>query len=64
MWIAASLRTLVEVWLGHRSLTGAVDDGSLRLDGSRAEVGAFRDWFVLSHFAPAGGLQSAASAGA
>ncbi len=62
LWIASSLRTLVEVWLGHRPLTGAVEDGGLRLDGSRSEIEAFRDWFVLSHFAPAGALQSAAQA--
>ena len=55
LWVTAGMRALVEVWLGHRTLTSALDDESLCLDGSPAEVSAFRQWFCLSHFAPAAG---------
>jgi DNA-binding HxlR family transcriptional regulator len=51
LWITASIRTLVEIWLGHRSLDAAINDDALRLDGSAAERNAFRRWFALSHFA-------------
>jgi DNA-binding HxlR family transcriptional regulator len=51
LWVAAGIRTLVEIWLGHRSLDAAIDDGALRLDGSASERKAFRAWFALSHFA-------------
>lgn len=50
LWVTANIRTLVEIWLGHVPLTGAVDDGRLRLDGRPDEIAAFRDWFMLSHF--------------
>jgi len=55
LWVSAGMRALVEVWLGHRTLTSALDDESLRLDGSPREISAFRQWFCLSHFAAAGG---------
>jgi DNA-binding HxlR family transcriptional regulator len=51
LWITATLRTLVEIWVGHRGLDAALGDGRLRLDGSPAELRAFRTWFRLSHFA-------------
>lgn len=51
LWVTASLCTLVEIWLGHRSLRAAIDDGALRLDGSATERKDFRKWFALSHFA-------------
>ena len=35
-------------------MTEALDDGRLRLEGSRKEVAAFRKWFCLSHFAKEG----------
>ena len=62
LWVTAALRTLVEVWLGHRPLTGALDDDSLRLDGSRQDIQDFRRWFVRSRFAPAGELPPAEAA--
>lgn len=62
LWIAAHLRTLVEVWLGHRTLAGTLEDGSLRLDGDRAEQDAFREWFALSHFAESGAAGAAPGA--
>jgi DNA-binding HxlR family transcriptional regulator len=54
LFVAASLRGLTEVWLGHVSIDRAIRDGGLRLDGSRRDVAAFRGWFGLSVFAEAG----------
>lgn len=54
LWIEASLRALVEIWLGHRGLDATIADGSIRIDGAAEERAAFRDWFRLSHFARAG----------
>lgn len=56
LWISSHIRTLVEIWLGHRTLSSALEDGSLRLDGDRAERDAFKDWFALSHFARTGAV--------
>ena len=54
IWIFASMRSLVEIWLGHDSLSAAISEGRLRLEGDRKEVAAFRKWFCLSHFAKEG----------
>jgi hypothetical protein len=54
LFVEASLRALTQVWLGHVSIDQATRDGRLRLDGSRAGINAFRSWFALSMFAPAG----------
>jgi hypothetical protein len=45
---------VTQVWLGHTSIEQAIRDGRLRLDGSRGDIAAFRSWFALSMFAPAG----------
>ena len=50
--VGANVRLLTRVWLGEVSIGAATADGSLRLEGPREEVRAFRDWFALSHFAP------------
>jgi DNA-binding HxlR family transcriptional regulator len=54
LYVVARRRDLVEVWLGHVSLDQALRSGRLRLEGSRRDVGGFRKWFALSHFAAAG----------
>lgn len=54
VWVRAHIRTLVEVWLGHQALSAAIENGSLRLDGSPSELDTFHQWFCLSHFADAG----------
>jgi DNA-binding HxlR family transcriptional regulator len=54
LFVAASLRVLTQIWLGHIALDQAVRDGRLQLDGSRSDVSAFRSWFKLNMFAPAG----------
>ena len=51
--VAASLRTLTEVWLGHAALGDVIRRGDLRLEGAPRTVAAFRSWFSLSLFAPA-----------
>jgi DNA-binding HxlR family transcriptional regulator len=54
LFVEASLRVLTQVWLGHIPLDQAIREGRLRLDGSRDDIAAFRSWFALSMFAPAG----------
>ena len=52
--VAAPIRTLTMVWLGHVSISAAKRDHGLRLDGSQRDQRAFGDWFALSRFAEAG----------
>ena len=54
LFVQASLRVLTQIWLGHVRIEHAIRDGRLRLDGSRDDIRAFRSWFVLNMFAPAG----------
>jgi DNA-binding HxlR family transcriptional regulator len=54
--VQSSLRTLTEIWLGHVGIEEAVRTERLRLEGSRRDISAFRSWFALSMFAPAGRL--------
>lgn len=56
LYVFTPLRTLTQVWLGHITLAEAQRDGGLRFDGSTREIAAFRAWFALSLFAPAGRL--------
>ncbi len=62
LFVATSLRVLTQIWLGHLGLDQALREGRLRLEGSREDVAAFRSWFVLSHFAPAGAAPAGAAA--
>lgn len=54
LFVEATLRQLTRVWLGHVPIDQAIGDGRLRLDGARDDIRAFRSWFALSMFAPAG----------
>ncbi|MGH6672976.1 MAG: winged helix-turn-helix transcriptional regulator [Xanthobacteraceae bacterium] len=54
LFVEANLRLLTQIWLGHVSIDRALREGRLRLDGSRGDIDAFRSWFALSMFAPAG----------
>ena len=54
LFIEAGLRVLTEIWLGHSTIDRALDADRLRLDGARRDIAAFRSWFALSPFAPAG----------
>jgi DNA-binding HxlR family transcriptional regulator len=64
LFVEASPRVLTQVWLGHVGIDQALREDRLRLDGSRQDVAAFRSWFVLSAFAPAGAEPPVPSAGA
>lgn len=63
LYVACHLRTLTAIWLGHISISQAVRESALRLDGDWAEIDSFSKWFALSHFTPsavaarAGGLR-------
>lgn len=61
LWVHAHIRTLVQIWLGHRTIAAARRDGDLDLEGDRKEIAAFDEWFALSHFAPAGREPAAVS---
>jgi len=61
LFVATSLRVLAQVWLGHVTIDQAIRQDRLRLDGSRRDVSAFRSWFALSLFAPAGRAPSGQS---
>jgi DNA-binding HxlR family transcriptional regulator len=54
LFVEAGLRVLTQIWLGHVQIDQAIRDGRLGLDGSRDDIRAFRSWFVLNMFAPAG----------
>jgi DNA-binding HxlR family transcriptional regulator len=54
LFVATSLRVLTEIWLGHVGIDQALREERLRLEGSRRDIAAFRSWFALSPFAPAG----------
>lgn len=54
LFVEASLRVLTQIWLGHVPISQGLHDDRLRLDGSRTDMEAFRSWFALSMFAPAG----------
>ena len=54
LYIFSSVKTLVEVRLGHTTIDRAMRAGTLRLEGSRDDVRKFKDWFALSIFAEAG----------
>lgn len=56
LYVYTPLRTLTQVWLGHITMAEAQRSGSLRFEGSAREIAAFRSWFALSLFAPAGRL--------
>jgi DNA-binding HxlR family transcriptional regulator len=63
LFVETSLRVLTQIWLGHVSIDQAIREDKLRLDGSRRDVAAFRSWFALSLFAPAGRAHSGQSYG-
>lgn len=54
LFVSASLRVLTQIWLGHMTVDQAISEDRLRFDGLRRDVSAFRSWFALSPFAPAG----------
>ncbi len=54
LYVTSSIRTMVEIWLGHETIAGARRNDKLELEGSRKDINAFGNWFSLSVFAEAG----------
>lgn len=46
--VAAHIRIMTRVWLGHTPLDQAIRTGDLRLEGDRKNVESFRRWFRIS----------------
>ena len=46
--IAAHIRTMIRVWLGHTPLDRAIRNEEVRLEGGRNDVESFRRWFRIS----------------
>ena len=59
LWVTSSIRTLVELWLGHVRLSGAIGNESIRLDGDTKEVATFSTWFTCSPMAKYGRMPAA-----
>lgn len=51
--LACHIRTMVQIWLGHRSLAAALKSEDLRVDGAPKDIKALPTWLALSSFAPA-----------
>ena len=51
LMIHASLKTLVDVWIGEQTLNRALSNNEINLEGSSANKAVFKKWFVLSPFA-------------
>ncbi|MDH5368529.1 MAG: helix-turn-helix transcriptional regulator [Gammaproteobacteria bacterium] len=49
--VHASLKTLVDVWVGEQSLNSAIAKNDINLTGSKTDENLFKKWFVLSPFA-------------
>lgn len=54
LYVSSTLLAMVRIWLGHERIADALSRGHLRLEGAPSDVKAFRSWFSLSTFAPAG----------
>ena len=59
LWVATSIRTLVELWLGHTRLSEALRDERIRLDGDTKEVATFSTWYTCSPMAKYGRMPAA-----
>ncbi len=59
LWVSTSIRTLVELWLGHVSLSSAIGDDSIQLDGDTKEVATFSTWYTCSPMAKYGRMPAA-----
>ena len=51
LMINASLKTLVDVWVGEQSLPSALSKNDICLEGTQKDKAFFKKWFVLSPFA-------------
>lgn len=51
LMVYASLKTLVDVWVGEQSLPAALSKNDIHLEGSKEDRALFKKWFILSPFA-------------
>lgn len=51
LMVYASLKTLVDVWVGAQPLRSAISKKEIQLEGSRMDKALFPKWFALSPFA-------------
>ena len=56
--VVSEILSLVEVWLGHKTLADAISRKTVELEGTPQDILAFRSWFALSIFAPSGADQT------
>jgi DNA-binding HxlR family transcriptional regulator len=49
--VETTIRTMVEVWMGHRELSEALRSGAIELQGTPRLCRAFPSWLLLSPFA-------------
>lgn len=49
--IYASIRDLIEVWIGNKELRQFLREEKIRLEGSQSDKTLFNKWFMLSPFA-------------
>jgi len=59
LWVATSIKTLVELWLGHTRLSEALRDERIRLDGDTNEIATFSTWYTCSPLAKYGRMPAA-----
>lgn len=52
--VTATIRVLVDVWMGARDVREAIRSGDVALEGSRELAKSFPEWFGLSSLAAAG----------
>jgi DNA-binding HxlR family transcriptional regulator len=48
--VETTIRTMVEVWMGHRDLREALRNGEIQLAGPTRLQRAFPSWLLLNHF--------------
>jgi DNA-binding HxlR family transcriptional regulator len=51
LYITTNLKTMASAWLGHTSLRGEVDRGTISLIGDETLVASLCDWMVVSSYA-------------
>jgi DNA-binding HxlR family transcriptional regulator len=52
--VVSDVLSMTQIWLGHETIASAVSAKRLALEGDPNDILAFRTWFALSIFAPAG----------
>ncbi|HET6943555.1 MAG TPA: helix-turn-helix domain-containing protein [Sphingomicrobium sp.] len=51
LYVAASLRTMTSIWMGHQSFASAVAEEGVIFTGDRQLAGQLQSWMLLSPFA-------------